>query len=99
MVKIVEVKTKKQLKQFVEFPNKLYKGNEFYCPPIAFDELGNFMPKTNPAFEFCESRQFLAYKDEKLVGRIAGIISWPHCKKQNKKCRCSIYQRSKENHR
>lgn len=84
MIEIIEVKTKKQLKKFVEFPNKLYKGNKYYCPPLAFDEMGTFIPKKNPAFEFCESRQYLAYKDKKLVGRIAGIISYPHCAKQKR---------------
>ena len=72
MINIVEVKNKKQLKQFVEFPNKLYKGNKYYCPPMAQDEFNTFLPDKNPAFDYCESRQFLAYKDGKLVGRIAG---------------------------
>ena len=67
MVTIVEVKNKKQLKEFVEFPNKLYKGNKYYCPPMASDEFNTFLPNKNPAFDFCESRQFLAYKDDKIV--------------------------------
>ena len=78
-------KNKKQLKQFVEFPNKLYKGNKYYCPPMAQDEFNTFLPDKNPAFDYCESRQFLAYKDGKLVGRIAGIINQAHIERQNKK--------------
>lgn len=85
MIKIVEVKTRKQLKQFVEFPNKLYKGNKYYCPPMASDELNTFIPEKNPAFDYCESRQFLAYKDNKIVGRIAGIISSAHNERHNTK--------------
>lgn len=85
MIEIVEVKTKKQLKKFVEFPNKLYKGNKYYCPPMAGDELNTFIPNKNPAYDFCESRQYLAYKDKKLVGRIAGIISYAHNERQNTK--------------
>lgn len=85
MINIVEVKNKKQLKQFVEFPNKLYKGNKYYCPPMAQDEFNTFLPDKNPAFDYCESRQFLAYKDGKLVGRIAGIINQAHIERQNKK--------------
>lgn len=85
MIEIVEVKTKKQLKQFVEFPNKLYKGNKYYCPPMASDEVNTFIPGKNPAFDFCESRQYLAYKDKKIVGRIAGIISYAHNERQNTK--------------
>ncbi len=85
MIKIVEVKTKKQLKAFVEFPNKLFRGNEYYCPPMASDEVNTFIPEKNPAFDFCESRQFLAYKDNLIVGRIAGIISYAHIERSNKK--------------
>lgn len=85
MIKIVEVKNKKQLKTFVEFPNKLYKGNKYYCPPMASDEINTFIPSKNPGYEFCESKQFLAYKDNKLVGRIAGIINYAHIERQNKK--------------
>lgn len=85
MIEIVEVKTKRQLKQFVEFPNKLYKGNKYYCPPMASDEVNTFIPGKNPAFDFCESRQYLAYKDKKIVGRIAGIISYAHNERQNTK--------------
>lgn len=84
MIQIVEVKTKKQLKQFVEFPNKLYKGNPYYCPPMAGDEVNTFTEGKNPAYDFCESRQFLAYKDGKLVGRIAGIISQAHIERHKK---------------
>ncbi|MDD3191652.1 MAG: GNAT family N-acetyltransferase [Bacilli bacterium] len=84
MIEIREVKTKKQLRQFVEFPIKLYKDCPYYVPPIAADEMGMFNPKTNPAYEFCKTRLFLAYKDSKLVGRIAGLINYAYNKKVNK---------------
>ena len=80
-IEIVEVKNKKQLKTFVNFPNVLYKNVEAYVPFLMVDEIGTFTKKENPAFEFCESRQFLAYKDGKVVGRIAGIINFAANKK------------------
>ena len=42
MIEIVEVKTKKQKKQFVDFPTKLYKDNKFYVHPLRGDELNWF---------------------------------------------------------
>lgn len=84
MITIKEVKTRSDLRKFVEFPNKLYKGNAFYVPPLAVDEMDNFNPKKNPAYEFCETKLFLAYKDNKLVGRIAGLISYAYIKKIGK---------------
>lgn len=74
MVEIVEVKTRKDRKLFVDFPNKLYKGNEFFCPDLMVDELNLFNPKKNVSYEDSEARYFLAKENGKVVGRIAGII-------------------------
>lgn len=85
MIEVKEVKTKRELKAFVEFPNRLYKNNPYYCPPMAGDEMNTFIPQKNTAFDFCEAKEFLAYKDGVLVGRIAAIISYAHIKKTGKK--------------
>ncbi len=72
---ISEVKTRKDLKKFVQFGIDLFEGNDCFCPPLVFDELNTLDSKKNPAFEVCEAIYFLAYKDGKIVGRIAGIIN------------------------
>jgi GNAT superfamily N-acetyltransferase len=74
-VKIVEVKDRSTLKKFVEFNIKLYEGNPYHVPGLIEDELMTLRSDKNPAFEFCESIYFLAYKNDKIVGRIAGIIN------------------------
>ncbi|MDR1783925.1 MAG: hypothetical protein LBR13_06675 [Dysgonamonadaceae bacterium] len=74
-VEIVEVKSKSQLRKFVKFNIKLYAGNPYHVPGLIDDELMTLDPKKNPAFEFCESVCYLAYRDGKIVGRIAGIIN------------------------
>ncbi|MCF7920598.1 MAG: hypothetical protein K9N06_11860 [Candidatus Cloacimonetes bacterium] len=74
-VEIREVKEKKELKQFVSFPNGLYKGNKYWIPQLKADELKLFRKEENPAFEFCEAKLWLAYKNGKIAGRIAGIIN------------------------
>ncbi len=73
MIKIVEVVTKKQRKEFVEYPLRLYKGNPYFVPPLYGDEMTIFTPK-NVYFRTCDSCFFLAEKDGKTVGRIQGII-------------------------
>ena len=75
MVEIREVKTRKDLRTFAGFNEKMYRDVPQAFPDLISDEMANFTPKKNPAFEYCESRQFLAYKDGECVGRIAGIIS------------------------
>ena len=72
-IKIVE--SKKDLKTFVRFANKLYKGNKYYVPAIVFDEINTFDSKKNGAFDFCQAELYLAYKDGAVVGRVAAIIN------------------------
>ncbi|MEE4178708.1 MAG: N-acetyltransferase [Bacteroides sp.] len=73
---IKEVTTRKDLKRFVVFPNKLYQGNAFYVPPLISGELETLSRTKNPAFEFCEIRYWLACdENDRILGRIAGIIN------------------------
>ena len=68
---------KSKLEKFVHFGINLYKDNEYYVPALVMDELNTLVPSGNPAFEFCESKYFMAYDEAtgKPVGRIAGIIN------------------------
>ncbi|MBE5818509.1 MAG: N-acetyltransferase [Clostridiales bacterium] len=79
---IVEVKSKKQLKEFADFPNKLYKDNNCYIPGLLSDDIATFDPDKNPAFEYCNAKYWLA-KDNNghTVGRIAAIINHKHIEK------------------
>jgi len=75
-VKIVEVKSKGQLKEFVKFNIELYKNCPYHVPGLISDEMMTLSKEKNPAFDFCEAKYFLAYKEGALVGRIAGIINY-----------------------
>ena len=67
---------KKDLLKFILFPiDTLYKDNAYYVPDLVGDMLTTFLPEENPAYEFCESAFFMAYRDGKPVGRIAAIIN------------------------
>lgn len=70
---IKKITEKKDFITFVKFPFKLYKGNKYWVPPIIADELEDFNPKKNPAYEYAESRHWLAYKNGEVVGRVAAI--------------------------
>src|SRR5574344_3064267 len=73
MVTITQVTTKKQQKEFINFPLRLYKDNKYFVPPLYSDELLIFSTKS-VYFKTCESVCFLATRDGKTVGRIQGII-------------------------
>lgn len=75
MVEIVEVKTPKDLNRFIAFPHQLYRDNPFWVPPLDMDEKNTLSSQKNPAFEFCRAKLWLALIDQKVVGRIAGIIN------------------------
>lgn len=75
MVEIKEVVTKSDLRKFVDYPNKLYKGNPYFVPSTYADDLADWDREKNPAFEYCEAKCFLAYRDGEIVGRIGAILS------------------------
>ena len=70
-----EVNTRGELKKFIKFPFSIYKGNKYWVPPLIFDEIKTLSRDKNPAFDFCEAKYWLAYRGDKIVGRIAGIIN------------------------
>jgi GNAT superfamily N-acetyltransferase len=74
-VSVIEVKNTAQLKQFVKFPMDLYKNNPYYVPSFINDEINIWNPAENPAMQYSEAKQFLAFKNNKLAGRIAVIIN------------------------
>lgn len=71
---IKQVETKKELKKFIRFNYELYKDNPYSVPDLYEDMLNTFSEK-NAAMEFCDAVYFLAYKDGKVAGRVAGIIN------------------------
>lgn len=74
-VEVRQIHSEADMRKFVEFNLKLYKGNPYHVPGLIKDELGTLNPRTNPAFQFCEAAYFLAYRNGEIVGRIAGIIN------------------------
>lgn len=82
MITVREVANKKELKDFIKFPFSLYKGSKYWVPPIIKDELETFDKDKNPAFLDADAQFFLAFKDGKIVGRVAAIINWIEVKEQ-----------------
>ncbi len=73
MIEVKEVIKRSQQKEFLEFPNKLYKGCPYYVPPLYLDEAKIFR-KDYVYYDTCEAVYFNAYRDGKMAGRISGII-------------------------
>ena len=86
-VEIKEIQpTRRNLLKFVRFPiDVIYRDSEYYVPPLVTDEVNTLRPDKNPAFDFCEAVYYMAYRDGKIVGRIAGIINKAVNERSNKK--------------
>jgi ribosomal protein S18 acetylase RimI-like enzyme len=80
-LEIKEITTIKDLKAFVRFPFELYAGNPYWVPALRSDDLNTMRKDKNPAFEFCEAKYWLAYKNGHVVGRVVGIINHRHIEK------------------
>ena len=81
MVEVREVRNRAELRQFVDFPNRMYRDVPQFIPAMYGDDLQDWDRKKNPAFEYCEGKCFLAWRDGAIVGRIAAILN----KKANEK--------------
>lgn len=72
---IKEVTDKKGLGAFIQFHYDLYRENPYDVPNLYIDEVNTLSKEKNAAFDFCEAKYFLAYRDDCVVGRVAGIIN------------------------
>lgn len=74
-IEIKKVTDRKQLRQFVQFYYDLYRGNLHFVPYLFFDEMNTLRHDKNPSFECCDAEYFMAFRDGKMVGRVAAIIN------------------------
>lgn len=74
-VEIKKVENRAELGRFIDFPSELYKGCDNWVPALRGDEFMTFDRRRNGAFEYCDADCFLAYRDGKIVGRVAALIN------------------------
>lgn len=75
-ISVIEVKSAKEMMAFITFPMELYKNNKNFVPPLIAEEKEIWNPRHNPALQYSEARLYLAYRDQKIVGRTAAIINF-----------------------
>ena len=82
MIDIIKVSNNSELREFVMFPFKLYKGSKYWVPPIIEQEMNSFNRDLNPNLKNAEVELYMASKNDEIVGRIAVIINWYEVKEQ-----------------
>lgn len=73
MIQVLEPKTRRQQREFMNFPTRLYKDNPCYVPPLWADERKIFQ-SDYIYYETCDAVYYNAYKDGVMAGRISGIL-------------------------
>ncbi|WP_298550064.1 GTP cyclohydrolase [uncultured Algibacter sp.] len=84
-VSIKKVESKRDLNTFIKFYISLYTDNSNIAFPLDFDERSTLTVGKNPAHKICESAYWLAYKGDKVVGRIGAIINSNELKNSDSK--------------
>lgn len=72
---VKEVLTRKDLRAFIKFPDKLFKKEPLYIPALHGEEKEALTPSLNPAFQYCDVKMWLAYYGKEVVGRVCAIIN------------------------
>ena len=74
-VEIREVRSRSDAKRFIDIPFEIYKGNRYWVPPLKAGDTKSLFPETNPAFDFCKAKFWLAFEKGRCMGRIGAIIN------------------------
>ncbi len=82
-IEIREVRTRRDLKAFINFHYQLYKDNPYWVPELRSDLENTLKPDKNPAFAYSQARYWLALREGRVVGRVAAVISSGHRQKWN----------------
>ena len=84
-MQIVEVTSRRQLRQFVRFPDELYRGCPQYVPALHSDQYKSLTKY--PALKYCTRKMFLALDDKgRVAGRIQAVVNPRYNEYYGKKC-------------
>jgi len=72
---VKQVITKKDKRIFIYLPSEIHKSNPIWLPPIFSDEWLLFDEKNNKSYRYADTVLYLAWRGDKPVGRIMGIIN------------------------
>ena len=81
--RIVEVKTRRDLKKFIRFPLDLYRDCSNYVPALNLDQIKSL---TDVApLKYCSRKMWMVLDGRKVAGRICGMINPRYNERYGKK--------------
>ncbi|HTO21965.1 MAG TPA: N-acetyltransferase [Spirochaetia bacterium] len=72
-VTVERVESKKQVREFIKFPYALYKNDPNWVPLLLMDDYKKINRAKHPFWKHAVGEFFLARRDGRVVGRIAGV--------------------------
>jgi len=79
MIQVTAIPAKgKSLRSFIDFPHDLYRDDPNYVPELFMAQRDLLSPGKHPFYRHGKARLFLAYREGRIVGRVAGIINGNH---------------------
>ena len=77
-IEIKEVVNPEMLKKFIKLPWKIYKNDSNWVPPLISEIKKKMDTRINPFFKHSNVSCFLAYQDDRIVGRVVSIVDYSH---------------------
>jgi GNAT superfamily N-acetyltransferase len=73
-VHVEPVRSRTQLRRFVELPYRLYRDDPVWVPPLRLEQRQRVDPRHNPMLRHCTVELFLAIENGEAVGRVAAFV-------------------------
>ncbi|HDS07804.1 MAG TPA: hypothetical protein ENO05_09270 [Bacteroides sp.] len=74
-IAVRQVSSRKDMRKFIHLPARVHRGHNNWVPPLYSDEWEFYDSKRNKSFQYCDVIMLLAFRGNKLVGRVMGIIN------------------------
>jgi GNAT superfamily N-acetyltransferase len=84
-VSIRAVNSPRELHTYIHLPEQIHAQHRNWLPPFFMDERAYYSPSKNKAFSYCDTVLLLAWRENRPVGRVMGIIHHPHNQAQGEK--------------
>lgn len=72
---VKEVKTARELRDFIYLPEKIHRNEPTWLPPIYMDERLLFNKEKNKSYKYADVILLIAYRGSKPAGRIMALVN------------------------
>jgi hypothetical protein len=85
-LEIVRIDGRRQRREFILFPFRLYRRDSSWVPPLIGEERKFLQPRSNPFLKDNRVELFLCRRGGETVGRIAAVLNRDHQRQHQDRC-------------